>query len=59
LDESIDQYFRRNLFCRTPTKRQDAFSHSPFIEQRTIACLTKPFSDAAMLEALNSALRVK
>ena len=29
------------------------------IEQGAIACLIKPFSDAAMLEALNSALQVK
>ncbi len=29
------------------------------IEQGAIACLSKPFNDAAMLEALNSAFQVK
>ncbi|MGO9339194.1 MAG: response regulator [Terracidiphilus sp.] len=32
---------------------------SRLMEQGAIACLNKPFSDAAMLEALNSALHVK
>ena len=32
---------------------------SRLIEQGAIACLIKPFSDAALLEALNSAFQVK
>jgi FixJ family two-component response regulator len=32
---------------------------SRLLEQGAITCLSKPFSDAAMLEALNSALQVK
>ncbi len=32
---------------------------SQLIEQGAIACLTKPFSDSAILDALNSALQLK
>jgi FixJ family two-component response regulator len=41
------------------TGHRDERLRSQLIEQGTIACLIKPFSDAAMLEALNSALHVK
>jgi FixJ family two-component response regulator len=41
------------------TGHRDATLQSRLIEQGAIACLIKPFSDAAMLEALNSALQVK
>ena len=52
---------RRNL--RIPiifiTGQRDEMLRSRLIEQGAIACLIKPFSDAAMLEALNSALEVE
>ncbi len=38
------------------TARRDATIQSRLIEQGAVACLTKPFSDTALLEALNSAL---
>jgi FixJ family two-component response regulator len=38
------------------TGQRDQTLGSRLIEQGAIACLIKPFSDAAMLEALNSAL---
>ena len=38
------------------TAHRDETLRSQLIEQGAIACLFKPFSDAAMLEALNSAL---
>jgi len=41
------------------TAHRDETLRSRLIEQGAIACLIKPFSDAAMLEALNSALQVK
>ena len=41
------------------TGQRDEMLVSRLIEQGAIACLIKPFSDAAMLEALNSALQVK
>jgi FixJ family two-component response regulator len=41
------------------TGHRDDTLQSRLIEQGAIACLIKPFSDAAMLEALNSAFRVK
>jgi FixJ family two-component response regulator len=41
------------------TGHRDETLRSRLIEQGAIACLSKPFSDAAMLEALNSALQVK
>jgi FixJ family two-component response regulator len=41
------------------TGQRDETLGSRLIEQGAIACLIKPFSDAAMLEALNSALGVK
>ena len=40
------------------TGQRDEMLVSRLIEQGAIACLIKPFSDAAMLEALNSALKV-
>ncbi len=52
---------RRNI--RIPiifiTGQGDEMLRSRLIEQGAIACLIKPFSDGAMLEALNSALEVK
>jgi len=41
------------------TGQRDERLRSRLIEQGAIACLIKPFSDAAMLEALNSAFRLK
>ena len=41
------------------TANRDETLRSRLIEQGAIACLIKPFSDDAMLEALNSALQVK
>jgi FixJ family two-component response regulator len=41
------------------TANRDETLRSRLIEQGAIACLIKPFSDDAMLEALNSALHVK
>jgi len=41
------------------TAQRDEALRSRLIEQGAIACLIKPFSDAAMLEALNSAFQVK
>jgi FixJ family two-component response regulator len=41
------------------TANRDEKLRSRLIEQGAIACLIKPFSDDAMLEALNSALHVK
>jgi FixJ family two-component response regulator len=41
------------------TANRDETLRSRLIEQGAIACLTKPFSDDAMFEALNSALQGK
>jgi FixJ family two-component response regulator len=41
------------------TANRDETLRSRLIDQGATACLIKPFSDAAMLEALNSALQVK
>jgi len=41
------------------TGHRDETLRSRLIVQGAIACLIKPFSDAAMLEALNSAFKVK
>ena len=41
------------------TGQRDQTLVSRLIEQGAIACLIKPFSDAAMLEALNSAFQIK
>jgi FixJ family two-component response regulator len=41
------------------TGHRDEILRSKLIEQGATACLIKPFSDAAMLDALNSALQVK
>ena len=41
------------------TAHRDETERSRLIEQGAIACLIKPFSDTALLEALNSALRIK
>ena len=41
------------------TANRDETLRSRLIEQGAIACLIKPFSDDAMLEALNFALQVK
>src|SRR5580692_12871735 len=40
------------------TAHRDEALRSRLIEQGAVACLIKPFSDAAMLEALNSARQV-
>ncbi len=40
------------------TARRDETLRSHLIDEGAIACLFKPFSDAAMLEALNHALNV-
>ena len=59
--ELQDELNRRKI--RIPivfiTGQRDERLKSRLIEQGAIACLIKPFSDAAMLEALNSALQVK
>jgi len=41
------------------TAHRDEALRSRLIEQGAVACLIKPFSDAAMLEALNSARQVR
>jgi FixJ family two-component response regulator len=41
------------------TGHRDEMLRSRLIKQGAIACLIKPFSDAAMLDALNSALQIK
>ena len=41
------------------TGQRDEALVSRLMEQGAIACLIKPFSDAAILEALNSALQMK
>jgi FixJ family two-component response regulator len=41
------------------TGHRDERLRSRLIEQGAIACLIKPFSDTAMLDALNSAFQVK
>jgi len=41
------------------TGQRDEALGSRLMAQGAIACLIKPFSDAAMLEALNSALQIK
>jgi FixJ family two-component response regulator len=41
------------------TGLRDEALRSELIEQGAVACLTKPFSDSAMLEALNLGLQVK
>jgi len=41
------------------TGHRDETERSRLIERGAIACLIKPFSDAAMLDALNSELQVK
>ena len=41
------------------TGHRDEMLRSRLIEQGAVECLMKPFSDAAMLDALNSALQVK
>ena len=41
------------------TGQRDETLGSRLIEQGAIACLIKPFSDAAMLDALNSAFQIK
>jgi len=41
------------------TGNRDEALPSRLVERGAIACLIKPFSDAAMAEALNSALQVK
>ncbi len=52
---------RRNI--RIPiifvTGQRDEVLQSRLIDQGATACLIKPFSDAAMLEALNSAFQVE
>ena len=40
------------------TAQRDEAARSRFIEQGAVACLIKPFSDTALREALNSALRI-
>jgi FixJ family two-component response regulator len=41
------------------TAHPDESLRSRLVEQGAIACLIKPFSDGALLQALNSALQVK
>ncbi len=41
------------------TAHRDEAERSRLVEQGAIACLFKPFSDTALLEALTSALRIK
>lgn len=41
------------------TGHRDETLRSRLVEQGAIACLIKPFSDATMLEALNSAFQLK
>jgi FixJ family two-component response regulator len=41
------------------TGLRDEGLRSQLIEQGAVACLTKPFSDSAMLDALNTALPLK
>jgi FixJ family two-component response regulator len=40
------------------TAQRDETVRSSLLEQGAVACLFKPFSDAALLEAINAALRV-
>jgi len=40
------------------TANRDEALRSRLMEQGAVACLIKPFSDTALLEALNAALRV-
>ena len=53
----------RHLGLKIPvvfiTAQRDEKVRSQVLEQGAIACLVKPFSDAAMIEALNSALQLK
>jgi FixJ family two-component response regulator len=59
--ELQDELIRRKI--KIPivfiTGQRDERLRSRLIEQGAIACLIKPFSDAAMLEALNAAFQVK
>lgn len=41
------------------TAQQDQGVRSRLIEQGAVACLIKPFSDTALQDALNSALRIE
>ena len=41
------------------TAQRDEAGQSLLIERGAVACLTKPFSDTELLDALNSALRIK
>jgi len=41
------------------TGQQEESLRSRLIEQGAVACLIKPFSEAEMIEALNSALQIK
>jgi FixJ family two-component response regulator len=41
------------------TGQRDEALRSRLIKMGAIACLIKPFSDGAMLEALNSALQIE
>ena len=41
------------------TAQRDETARSRLIEEGAVACLIKPFSDTALLEALNSALRTE
>jgi CheY-like chemotaxis protein len=41
------------------TAQRDEKALSRLIERSTVACLLKPFSDTALLDALNSALPAK
>ena len=41
------------------TAQRNEKNQARLIEQGAIACLIKPFSDAALFEALNSALQIE
>lgn len=41
------------------TAQRDEMVRSRLIEEGAVACLIKPFSDTALLEALNSAFRIE
>ena len=41
------------------TAQRDEAARSRLIEKGAVACLIKPFSDTALLEALNSALHIE
>jgi FixJ family two-component response regulator len=41
------------------TAQRDEAGQSHLIEQGAVACLIKPFSDTELLDALNSAFRIK